>query len=66
MEFEAFVSGEPYRFSSLNQQTVLISGPRSEYILYKRAGQWLCADEIRKDLLKELSDVLNEHRQLVN
>ena len=61
MEFDAIVSGENYRFSSLNQNSFLISGPRAEYILYKRNRLWYCADEIEKDLLEKLSGVLEEH-----
>ena len=60
MEFEAIVSGEKYRFSSLNPKSFLITGPRAEYILYKQTTNWRCADEIERVLLDRLAAVLDE------
>ena len=63
MEFETTVLGEQYRISFLNQQSFLVSGPQSEYILYKKSKNWYCADEIREGLLEELAMVLDERLQ---
>ena len=54
MEFEAFISGKLFHFSALNNQTFLVSGNDSEYILYNYSNYWKCADEIDPRLLLEL------------
>ena len=66
MEFDAVVSGDNYRFSSLSQTSFLVSGPKAEYILYNRNQHWHCADEIEKDLLQKLSGVLEDRLQPVH
>ena len=66
MEFDAIILGESYRFSSVSQNTFLVSGPRAEYIVYNRNNHWHCADEIQKRLLDEVKIVLNEHTQLAH
>jgi hypothetical protein len=60
MEFKAVVRGEDYRFSFLNNTSVLVSGPRGEYILYKNK-RWLCADDLSSEIVEELGEVIDEH-----
>jgi hypothetical protein len=59
MEFDATVLGQNYRFSFINDNSVLVSGKNVEYILYKKKV-WLCADEIAMRLLEQFGKVLNE------
>ena len=63
MQFNANVSGENYQFYFINTTTVLISGTRGEYILYKTRG-WNCADEISRDLLHQLSEAIEHHQSV--
>jgi hypothetical protein len=63
MQFTETVSGETYTFYFINSTTVLVTGVKNEYILYK-STKWMCADEIAKELLKSLSDVI-DHREAV-
>jgi hypothetical protein len=62
MEFEAVVRGEDYRFSLLNNSSVLVSGQQGEYILYKNK-RWRCADDIPSEMIEELGEVIEEHLQ---
>jgi hypothetical protein len=59
MEFEAVVLGEVYRFSFLNNNSVLVSGKDADYILYKNKV-WKCADDISADMVEELGEVIDE------
>ena len=59
MEFTAIVYGETYRFSSLNENSFLVSGIHSEYILYK-TNKWYCADQIPVDLVIKLGKAIEE------
>jgi hypothetical protein len=63
MEFEAAVRGEEYRFSLLNNTSVLVSGQRGEYILYKNRT-WRCADDLPREVVEEFGDVIEEHLQV--
>jgi hypothetical protein len=63
MEFEVPVLGENYRFSLLNNSSVLVSCRYGEYILYKTKG-WRCADDLPRTLVKELGEVIDEYLQL--
>jgi hypothetical protein len=65
MEFKAVVQGETFLFSSLNKNSFLISGARSEYILYK-TSTWLCADEIAAGLLSKLGEAIEEHLHVLH
>jgi hypothetical protein len=60
MEFEAAVRGEDYRFSFLNNSSVLVSGRQAEYIIYKNKT-WRCADVIPLEIVEELGEVIDEH-----
>ena len=60
MEFEVPVHGEVYRFSLLNNTSVLVSCRYGEYILYK-TKTWRCADDLPKTLVEELGEVIDEH-----
>jgi hypothetical protein len=60
MQFNANVSGENYQFYFINSSTVLVSGSKGEYILYKTRN-WNCADEIPKDLLYRFNEILEQH-----
>lgn len=61
MEFTADVRGEHYHFSFLNDSSVLVSAKQSEYILYKNKI-WQCADDLSRDVIAELGEVIDEHR----
>jgi hypothetical protein len=63
MEFETAVRGEYYRFSFLNTSSVLVSGQRGEYILYKNRT-WRCADDLSNEIVEELGDIIEEHLQV--
>lgn len=63
MEFEAAVQGEDFRFSFLNNTSVLVSGRRGEYILYKNRS-WRCADDLPDELVEELGEIIDEHSQV--
>jgi hypothetical protein len=63
MEFEAEVHGEEYRFSFLNNESVLVSGKKGEYILYKNRT-WRCADDLPREIVEELGDVIEERLQV--
>lgn len=63
MEFEAAVRGEDYRFSFLDNSSVLVSGRQGEYILYKNKT-WRCADDLPGEIIEELGDVIDEHLQV--
>lgn len=63
MEFEAIIRGEDYRFSFLNHTSVLVSSKKGEYILYKNRD-WRCADELSRDVVEELGDVIEEHSRV--
>ena len=58
--FRSVVEKELYRFSFLNNATVLVSTRKAEYILYK-SKTWKCADELSSDLIEELGDIIDEH-----
>ena len=60
MEFEAAVHGESYRFSMLNNTSVLVSCRQGEYILYK-TKTWRCADDLPRTLVEELGEVIEGH-----
>ena len=60
MEFEAAVRGEEYHFSFLNNTSVLVSGRKGEYILYKTKS-WHCADDLPSEMVEELGEVIDEH-----
>ncbi len=60
MEFEAAVHGENYRFSMLNNTSVLVSCRQGEYILYK-TKTWRCADDLPRTLVEELGEVIEGH-----
>ena len=59
MEFEAEVQGDYYRFTPLNNSSVLVSGSKGEYILYKNRT-WRCADELPRRMLEELGEIIDE------
>jgi hypothetical protein len=61
MQFNAYVSGENYQFYFINSTTVLVSGTKAEYILYKTRS-WKCADEIPMDLLYDFSETIEHHQ----
>ena len=63
MEFEAAVGGEDYRFSFLNNTSVLVSGRQGEYILYKNKN-WRCADDLPTEIVEEFGDIIDEHVQV--
>ena len=63
MEFEAAVHGENYRFSILNDTSVLVSCRHGEYILYKTRN-WRCADDLPRPLVEELGEVIEGHLHL--
>lgn len=60
MEFAAFVKGEEYRFSFLNNNSVLVSCKHGDYILYKNQT-WRCADNVSAHMVEELGDAIDEH-----
>ena len=60
MEFDAELRGQGYHFSFLNNHSVLVSGRQGEYILYKTTT-WRCADDLPKDILEELGEIIDEH-----
>jgi len=60
MEFVAAIQGIDYRFSFLNNSSVLVSGREGEYILYKNKI-WRCADDIPRKILEEFAEVIDEH-----
>jgi hypothetical protein len=64
MQFTETVSGETYTFYFINATTVLVTGAKNEYILYK-SKKWMCADDIASELLKGLSDAI-DHRKMVS
>jgi hypothetical protein len=59
MEFEAAVRGEDYRFSFLNNTSVLVSGRQGEYILYKNKT-WRCADDLPTEIVEEFGDIIDQ------
>lgn len=63
MEFTAAIRGEDYRFSLLNNDSVLVSGQQSEYILYKNK-RWRCADDVAPEIVEEFGEVIDEHIQI--
>jgi hypothetical protein len=63
MEFEAAVRGEEYRFSFLNNTSVLVSGRQGEYILYK-SKTWRCADDLPTEIVEELGEIIEERIQV--
>ena len=65
MEFTAIIHGETYRFSLLNKNSFLVSGNRSEYILYK-TGNWHCADEISPGLVSKLGEAIEEYLHVLH
>lgn len=62
MEFDAEVKGERFHFTPINNNSVLVSGSGAEYILYKTIS-WRCADELPRQTVKELGEVIDEHLQ---
>lgn len=62
MEFDAEIHGENYHFTSINSSSVLVSGRNAEYILYK-SRTWRCADELPKQTVEELGEVIDEYFQ---
>ena len=65
MEFEASVLGEKYKFSFLNKTSVLVSGRKGEYILYKNKT-WRCADELSKQMVYEFGRIIEEHLRMIH
>lgn len=65
MEFDAEVRGERYHFSPINNSSVLVSGRNAEYILYKN-NVWKCADELAKDTVEELGEIIEERMQILH
>lgn len=65
MEFDAEVRGECYHFSPINSSSVLVSGRNAEYILYKN-NVWKCADELPRDTVKELGEIIDERMQVLH
>ena len=65
MEFDAEVRGERYHFSPINNSSVLVSGRNAEYILYKN-NVWKSADELPKDTVEELGEIIEERMQILN
>jgi hypothetical protein len=63
MEFEAEVRGEDYHFTSLNNSSVLVSGKKGEYILYKNRT-WRCADDLPREIVEELGGIIEERMQI--
>ena len=63
MEFEAEINGEGYRFTPLNNSSVLVSGNRGEYILYKHQT-WRCADDLPREMVTEFGQIIDEHFQI--
>jgi hypothetical protein len=60
MEFDAEVRGQDYHFSFLNNYSVLVSARHGEYILYKNST-WRCADDLPRDVVEELGEIIDEH-----
>jgi hypothetical protein len=60
MEFVTAVRGEDYHFSFLNNQSVLVSSRKGEYILYK-TKTWRCADDVPQEMIEELGEIIDEH-----
>lgn len=60
MEFDAEIHGENYHFAPINSNSVLVSGRNAEYILYK-SRTWRCADELPRDTIEELGEIIDEH-----
>ena len=65
MEFEAIIHNTNYTFNFINDTSVLISGNKTEYILYKKK-QWHCADIINEKLLKSLGNAIEEHLKMLS
>ena len=65
MEFDAEVRGERYHFSPINNSSVLVSGRNAEYILYKN-NVWKSADELPRDTVKELGEIIDERMQVLH
>lgn len=63
MEFEVAVHGENYRFSFLNNTSVLVSSRQGEYILYK-TKIWRCADELPREMVQKLGEIIEERLQV--
>lgn len=62
MEFDAEVQGQCYHFTSINNDSILVSGRNGEYILYKNRI-WRCAEELSREILEELGEVIDERIQ---
>ena len=60
MEFDAVVRGEEYRFTSLNDHSVLVSGQHGDYILYKKKV-WRCADDVSVEMVEELGKSIDHY-----
>lgn len=65
MEFDAEVRGERYHFCPINNSSVLVSGRDAEYILYKN-NVWKCADELPRDTVQELGEIIDERMQVLH
>jgi len=65
MEFDANVNGESYHFFFLNNNSVLVSGVKGEYILYKTRG-WRCADELKPKIVESLGEIIDEYLGILN
>jgi len=62
MEFETTLLGENYRFSLLDNSSVLVSCTNGEYILYK-TKTWRCADDLPFKTVEKLGKAIEEHLQ---
>jgi len=60
MEFDSELQGEHYHFTSINSNSILVSGRNAEYILYKNRT-WRCADELPREIVEELGEIIDEH-----
>lgn len=60
MEFDSELLGEHYHFTSINSNSILVSGRDAEYILYKNRT-WRCADELSREIVEELGEIIDEH-----
>jgi hypothetical protein len=65
MEFTAIVSGDIYRFTSLNKSSFLVTGNHNEYILYK-SNKWNCADDITVELVIKMGETIDEHLHVLH
>ncbi|HEU4469664.1 MAG TPA: hypothetical protein VFR58_01155 [Flavisolibacter sp.] len=60
MEFETVIEGKTYSVSSLRNNSFLISGPDTQYILVKGQG-WHCADDIPARMLSNFGRAIDDY-----